>query len=60
MPRFKVVEHRMRRAEYLIDASDEQAARSLSGEILDESEDKDDWGYETVKVERVEDDQEAL
>lgn len=53
MPRFLVVENRMRRAEYLIDAVDAEAARRLDGTILDEGGDVDDYGYEILDVTEV-------
>ena len=60
MPRFLVVENRMRRAEYLIDAVDAEAARRLDGTILDEGGAADDYGYEVLDVTEVDSTQDTL
>lgn len=60
MPRYKVAETRARRAEYLIDAESEEAARSLDGDIVAEGGDADDYGLEILSVEQVDDDEEMI
>ena len=52
MPRYLVIEHRMHKSGYLIDAESEDAAQGLDGDIVDEAN-TDDWGYEILSVEEV-------
>lgn len=55
MPRYQVVEHRMHKSGYLIDAASEDDARGLNGDVIDEAN-TDDWGYEVLSVEEVDQD----
>ncbi len=57
MPRYRVTEKRCRESRYLIDATDEAAARRYDGDIIDEAGDADDYGEE-MRVEEVSDDEE--
>lgn len=58
--RFKVVEIRARRVEYLVEAEDEGSASRLDGKILEENGDADDYGLEHVSTTQVADDCESL
>lgn len=60
MPKFIVRERRARDVEYLIEATDESAARKLDGEIIWEVGDYDDYGLELLGVVRVNDDADGL
>jgi hypothetical protein len=57
MPKFHVTEERAYKASYLIEAENEDAARQLSGEILDSNE-TDSWGERLLDIEEVSDDEE--
>ena len=49
---YRVVERRMLEEEYLIEAENEQAARSLDGEIIEDNV-GESAGYEIVSVEEA-------
>ena len=49
---YKVIEKRISVVEYEIEANSESDAKSLSGEILEETE-TDNYGYEIVSCEGI-------
>ncbi len=61
MPRYKVHAEYVFPATYLIDAEDEDAARHLDGDIVEENEETHNCQlYDVKSVERVDDDEEDI
>lgn len=56
MPRFRITERRAFHNTVLIDAKDEDDARTFTGDIIEESA-EESWGDEIVDVVQVDDDE---